>query len=240
MDMCSKCPEPLHAKGFCRNHYSQHHYQQNKEKRANQTRTWREANKDKAVSYIEKYKASIKQTECLGCGNVGCTQIGFCRPCQYQMHQLRDLKTIPARVVVKICKLEHCESAHYGKDLCHTHYNQVYEDQAHRREIRRRQSQLWRINHPGEGAKYGNRYQQRLRDAKQGLLLPKEIRRLTEALCFYCGATARTLDHVVPLIRGGNHTVGNLVAACKSCNSRKQRRTIMEWRIANKRMEAAR
>jgi 5-methylcytosine-specific restriction endonuclease McrA len=30
------------------------------------------------------------------------------------------------------------------------------------------------------------------------------------------------MDHVVPLIRGGRSTKGNLVAACKECNSRKK------------------
>jgi hypothetical protein len=31
----------------------------------------------------------------------------------------------------------------------------------------------------------------------------------------------RTVDHVVPLCRGGRHCMDNLVASCRSCNSRK-------------------
>ena len=40
-------------------------------------------------------------------------------------------------------------------------------------------------------------------------------------LCVYCPALATTLDHVIPLSRGGPHTKDNLVPCCKSCNSKK-------------------
>ncbi len=41
-------------------------------------------------------------------------------------------------------------------------------------------------------------------------------------VCTYCGSTAKlTMDHVVPLSKGGNHTKGNIAPACQPCNSRK-------------------
>jgi 5-methylcytosine-specific restriction endonuclease McrA len=50
--------------------------------------------------------------------------------------------------------------------------------------------------------------------------------------CFYCKAEGvLTMDHVIPASRGGTHSIGNLVPACKSCNSSKRDRTIMEWRM---------
>ncbi|MEA3246538.1 MAG: HNH endonuclease [Gemmatimonadota bacterium] len=43
--------------------------------------------------------------------------------------------------------------------------------------------------------------------------------------CVYCGTSLgldiATLDHVVPLSRGGDHAPGNLVAACRACNQLK-------------------
>lgn len=52
--------------------------------------------------------------------------------------------------------------------------------------------------------------------------------------CFYCVAREPlTMDHVIPIIRGGRHSIGNLVPACVSCNSSKSRRFIMEWRAAS-------
>jgi len=48
--------------------------------------------------------------------------------------------------------------------------------------------------------------------------------------CGYCGCTFtvsnRSMDHFVPLSRGGDHTRSNLVPACTSCNSRKQDRLL--------------
>lgn len=48
--------------------------------------------------------------------------------------------------------------------------------------------------------------------------------------CTYCGQPATSIDHVVPLSRGGNNYEGNLTPACGYCNSSKNNRTVMEWR----------
>ena len=43
--------------------------------------------------------------------------------------------------------------------------------------------------------------------------------------CVYCGTALgiedATLDHVIPLSRGGGHQPGNLVSACQPCNQMK-------------------
>lgn len=46
--------------------------------------------------------------------------------------------------------------------------------------------------------------------------------------CAYCGAAATTVDHVLPRSRGGRNTWLNTVAACASCNQRKDDRTPAE------------
>ena len=38
-----------------------------------------------------------------------------------------------------------------------------------------------------------------------------------------------TMDHIVPLARGGKSTKGNVVPACKACNNAKQHLLPMEW-----------
>ncbi|PLY03555.1 MAG: HNH endonuclease [Desulfuromonas sp.] len=57
--------------------------------------------------------------------------------------------------------------------------------------------------------------------------------RIARGECHYCGghfaAKELTLDHVVPLSRGGRSTRGNCVPACKECNSRKQSLLPVEW-----------
>ena len=63
------------------------------------------------------------------------------------------------------------------------------------------------------------------------LIAKKELERLNRGPCFYCGSFDQiTIDHVVAIARGGVDGIGNLVSACKSCNSQKRELTIMEWR----------
>ncbi len=57
--------------------------------------------------------------------------------------------------------------------------------------------------------------------------------RIGTGLCHYCGERVAprelTLDHVVPLVRGGRSNKGNCVASCKECNSKKQHLLPIEW-----------
>jgi 5-methylcytosine-specific restriction endonuclease McrA len=51
-------------------------------------------------------------------------------------------------------------------------------------------------------------------------------RRRGAGLCHYCEKkfppAELTMDHIVPIIRGGKSTKGNVVAACKECNNKKK------------------
>ncbi|MGI6608934.1 MAG: HNH endonuclease [Limnochordia bacterium] len=48
--------------------------------------------------------------------------------------------------------------------------------------------------------------------------------------CYYCGSDdSLAVDHLIPRIKGGRDEAGNLVWACRSCNSSKQGRDMLEW-----------
>jgi 5-methylcytosine-specific restriction endonuclease McrA len=49
--------------------------------------------------------------------------------------------------------------------------------------------------------------------------LRPEVLKRDRFICRYCGRKAKTVDHVVPLARGGASTMENMIAACVSCNS---------------------
>ncbi len=53
-------------------------------------------------------------------------------------------------------------------------------------------------------------------------------------ICYYCEkiipARQLTMDHVVPLARGGRSIKSNLVPCCKSCNNRKKNLLPFEWK----------
>lgn len=58
--------------------------------------------------------------------------------------------------------------------------------------------------------------------------------------CAYCESDGPlTMDHVVPLSRGGRHTVGNVVPACGPCNGSKFNKFLVEWRIFRERRARA-
>ena len=58
-------------------------------------------------------------------------------------------------------------------------------------------------------------------------------RKVQSGICFYCssnvGAKNLTMDHIVPLSRGGKSKKGNLVPACKECNNKKKYLLPIEW-----------
>jgi 5-methylcytosine-specific restriction endonuclease McrA len=49
---------------------------------------------------------------------------------------------------------------------------------------------------------------------------------LTKGVCHYCGQSFSpeelTMDHVLPVVRGGKSTRSNCVACCKACNNEKK------------------
>lgn len=57
--------------------------------------------------------------------------------------------------------------------------------------------------------------------------------------CQYCGRQAENIDHVIPRSRGGEHTWGNVVAACRFCNTRKGGRTPREAGLSLRRSPQA-
>lgn len=66
-----------------------------------------------------------------------------------------------------------------------------------------------------------------LRDTPE---LREFISQMLKQPCVYCGSTERiSIDHVVPLSRGGKHEASNLAPACLPCNASKNNRLPSEW-----------
>lgn len=67
-------------------------------------------------------------------------------------------------------------------------------------------------------------------------------RRIATGRCHYCGRQmgprALSMDHVVPLIRGGRSSRGNVVPACKECNNNKKSLLPVEWEDYLRRLAA--
>jgi 5-methylcytosine-specific restriction endonuclease McrA len=71
----------------------------------------------------------------------------------------------------------------------------------------------------------------RLLGGSKFVLRSKEIQRLYELPCYNCGSKENlSIDHVLPLKRGGNHSIGNLMTLCRSCNASKGKKLLVEWK----------
>jgi len=49
-------------------------------------------------------------------------------------------------------------------------------------------------------------------------------------MCIYCGCPADTIDHLIPLSRGGSSRPENLANACRGCNQEKGNMTDKEYK----------
>lgn len=84
-----------------------------------------------------------------------------------------------------------------------------------------------------EGKKKGWK---RRADLIQATKNPKEARAMKRQIdlimnqpcsCYWCGTKLRygTVDHIIPLAKGGKHIASNICAACYDCNAKKSDRT---------------
>lgn len=58
-------------------------------------------------------------------------------------------------------------------------------------------------------------------------------RKRSTGVCHFCGRKfppgELTMEHIVPIVRGGKSTKGNVVPACKECNNKKKYMLPIEW-----------
>ena len=78
-----------------------------------------------------------------------------------------------------------------------------------------------------------NRYRQIMRrnfNLKIDKKLTKQyINILALDLCSYCGKEATSIDHIVPISKGGSNDWTNLTAACLSCNTSKSNTHLLQF-----------
>jgi 5-methylcytosine-specific restriction endonuclease McrA len=117
------------------------------------------------------------------------------------------------------------------------------------RERRLEASRLWKLNNPEKARakdiewRKNNPEKARAKDHRKRALKKRatiadctaaiaNLKKIT--LCHWCDAlltkTTHTIDHVVPLARGGTHAPDNLVVACRSCNSSRGAKLVSEWK----------
>ena len=93
----------------------------------------------------------------------------------------------------------------------------------------------WRKANPEK--EIAKRHRRRAREASNGvnLVTATETAAIIAQPCMACDAPApSTVEHLIPINRGGAHTIGNLAPLCKPCNSSKNDMTWTEWKYSNR------
>lgn len=95
----------------------------------------------------------------------------------------------------------------------------------------------WRAANVDRCRMYATQYKARRRGWEgdgPGISLADWTRTLNrfDRRCAYCGDRPSDLhmEHVVPLSRGGQHSIGNVLPACPPCNLSKNAKLLVEWR----------
>lgn len=93
----------------------------------------------------------------------------------------------------------------------------------------------WARENPEKAAAIRRRRRAIKASADARLVIQRDLRRMAHrqrGCCLYCGrGELLTIEHVIPLSRGGRDSIGNYALVCKSCNSSKNNLLLMEYRL---------
>ena len=112
------------------------------------------------------------------------------------------------------------------------YYKEYYKDN---KEHRNKKDKEWRENNPDKV--FNKHHKRRLLKESQGNGISKEqwleMMEFFEFKCAYSGITlsknTRTIDHIIPLSKGGEHEIWNLVPMHRNYNSSKFTNDMLEW-----------
>ena len=176
----------------------------------------------------EKEHKSWKATTCNGCLEAG---LKWCSSC----HEVKSITDFHknGHTIRSFCKT--CENVRSMQNKEATGYYT-------RPEVRKRRNEDSRLCKRAkytfdEECRAAELLRCRIRRTKEGgTLNPQDWQRACEAFdfsCAYCGAgTKLTMEHIVPVAKGGRTIKSNIIPACQSCNSSKQDKDMIEWYTA--------
>jgi len=94
----------------------------------------------------------------------------------------------------------------------------------------------WLSRNPDKITHYSSSRRARERNAEGTFTIRQWnfLKTLFNHRCAYCGCKPKRLtkDHLIPLIKGGRHSIDNIVPSCVSCNSKKNSSTSMSWLLS--------
>lgn len=133
---------------------------------------------------------------------------GLCDKHRTQLRRGRLGKTKEQTARFDFCTVDGCDKKHLAKGYCQTHYTKA--------------------NRPYYNALTMKRRVQKKANG-QFTVTKKDIKRLLSEPCLLCDEPSEHLDHIIPISRGGRHSVGNLVGLCAFHNQSKNSKLLVEY-----------
>lgn len=93
----------------------------------------------------------------------------------------------------------------------------------------------WSKDHPEERSIYNARRRAKINSASGDGITIKQRQELINSyvhLCVYCGDYIQgnvEIDHIVPLSKGGEHSINNAVPTCRHCNASKNDHSLLHF-----------
>ena len=186
----------------CRKQY----YQANREKIAEQRKQYRQENREKIAEYKKQYRQENRE-----------------KYAEYQKQYRQANRE-------KLAEQEK-QYRQANREKIAERQKQYY--QANREKIAEREKQYYQANREAFYAR--NQKRRALKRDAAGNATAAEIQARFDYhgnRCYYCGCDGKmTIEHRIPLSRGGTHYPANIVPACQSCNFSKGIKTESEFNL---------
>lgn len=208
MKKCSKCGEYKDFDLFHKDKNSKDGYKTwCKECRKKETKSYRENNKEKVLSNKREWyrnskaKADLRNEEQLKLISKECTNCN-------EVKAIKDFRQRANGGYYSICK------------KCENEKNKQY------RKNNPKKIKELRIIHENR-----RRYNKDKFDKSFTIKEWNNCKKFFNNECAYCGREMNNLtqDHFIPLSKGGEYNVKNIIPSCRNCNSRKHNKDFYEW-----------
>lgn len=202
------CSNKHYAKGLCRKHWSKQYNRQYEETHKEQIKQYRQNNKEKKRDYMKQYRQDNKG------------EIARYKKLYEEIYKERKVE--------------------WNKRYFQTHKEQMAKS-----------LKQWRRTHKEKCSEYSKRYRQSPKGRISGKannhsLTVEEVKNIYEAniskygrlTCILCNKTIEfgedSLEHKIPLSRGGANDCKNIGVAHLNCNRKKNKMTLEEWQALKK------
>jgi 5-methylcytosine-specific restriction endonuclease McrA len=130
-------------------------------------------------------------------------------------------------------KRRHQKRYHEANKEYYSEYNKKYREANKERE--RERVKAWRVANPDKTRSQKQKRLARIKRQSDGSVTTEQILDLLESTtkCVYCSKEItgknKTVDHMIPLSRGGLNSMRNLAVCCAYCNRYKFNKSYPEW-----------